>query len=106
MSSDTICSKGQTQCQRLPHEWGLGKEITEAKSYPHRNYMAHMHLSLSLRPLTTMFDNSYQDQQRSNYNITTFVIKLTSEYGRIATINLQIMNELTFYKLNLIAKVE
>jgi hypothetical protein len=29
--------KGQTQCQRLPHEWGLGKEITEAKSYPRRN---------------------------------------------------------------------
>jgi hypothetical protein len=29
--------KGQTQCQRLPHEWGLGKGITEAKSYPHRN---------------------------------------------------------------------
>jgi hypothetical protein len=29
--------KGQTQCQRLPHEWGLGKEITEAKSYPCRN---------------------------------------------------------------------
>jgi hypothetical protein len=25
---------GQTQCQRLPHEWGLGKGITEAKSYP------------------------------------------------------------------------
>jgi hypothetical protein len=22
--------KGQTQCQRLPHEWGLGKGITEA----------------------------------------------------------------------------
>jgi hypothetical protein len=30
-------SKGQTQCQRLPHEWGLGKGITEAKSYPRRN---------------------------------------------------------------------
>jgi hypothetical protein len=29
--------KGQTQCQRLPHEWGLGKGITEAKSYPRRN---------------------------------------------------------------------
>jgi hypothetical protein len=29
--------KGQTQCQRLPHEWGLGKEITETKSYPRRN---------------------------------------------------------------------
>jgi hypothetical protein len=27
----------QTQCQRLPHEWGLGKGITEAKSYPRRN---------------------------------------------------------------------
>jgi hypothetical protein len=27
-------TKGQTQCQRLPHEWGLGKGITEAKSYP------------------------------------------------------------------------
>jgi hypothetical protein len=33
----TMEKKGQTQCQRLPHEWGLGKEITEAKSYPHRN---------------------------------------------------------------------
>jgi hypothetical protein len=30
-------SKGQTQCQRLPYEWGLGKGITEAKSYPRRN---------------------------------------------------------------------
>jgi hypothetical protein len=29
--------KGQTQCHRLPHEWGLGKRITEAKSYPRRN---------------------------------------------------------------------
>jgi hypothetical protein len=29
--------KGQTQCQRLPHEWGLGKVITEAKSYLRRN---------------------------------------------------------------------
>jgi hypothetical protein len=29
--------KGQTQCQRLPHEWGLGKGITEVKSYPCRN---------------------------------------------------------------------
>jgi hypothetical protein len=29
--------KGQTQCQRLPHEWGLGKGITEEKSYPRRN---------------------------------------------------------------------
>jgi hypothetical protein len=28
---------GQTQYQRLPHEWGLGKGITEAKSYPRRN---------------------------------------------------------------------
>jgi hypothetical protein len=25
-----IKKKGQTQCQRLPHEWGLGKEKTEA----------------------------------------------------------------------------
>jgi hypothetical protein len=29
--------KGQTQCQRLPHEWGLGKGITEVKSYLRRN---------------------------------------------------------------------
>jgi hypothetical protein len=29
--------KGQTQCQRLPHELGLGKGITETKSYPCRN---------------------------------------------------------------------
>jgi hypothetical protein len=29
--------KGQTQCQRLPHEWSLGKRITKAKSYPRRN---------------------------------------------------------------------
>jgi hypothetical protein len=28
-----VIKKGQTQCQRLPHEWGLGKGITEAKSY-------------------------------------------------------------------------
>jgi hypothetical protein len=28
---------GQTQCQRLPHEWGLGKGITEAKCYLRRN---------------------------------------------------------------------
>jgi hypothetical protein len=26
--------KGQTRCQRLPHKWGLGKRITEVKSYP------------------------------------------------------------------------
>jgi hypothetical protein len=32
-----VSKKGQTQCQRLPHEWGLGKGITEAKSYPRRN---------------------------------------------------------------------
>jgi hypothetical protein len=29
--------KRQTQYQRLPHEWGLGKGITEAKSYHRRN---------------------------------------------------------------------
>jgi hypothetical protein len=29
--------KGQAQCQRLPYEWGLGKGITETKSYPRRN---------------------------------------------------------------------
>jgi hypothetical protein len=52
-------------------------------------------------PDSTTFDNSYQDQQRSNYNITTFDTKLTSEYGRITTIDLQIMIKLTFYKLNL-----
>jgi hypothetical protein len=34
---DSGTLKGQTQCQRLPHEWGLGKGITEAKSYPRRN---------------------------------------------------------------------
>jgi hypothetical protein len=32
-----IRTKRQTQCQRLPHEWGLGKGITEVKSYPCRN---------------------------------------------------------------------
>jgi hypothetical protein len=32
-----LLKKGQTQCQRLPHEWGLGKGITEVKSYPCRN---------------------------------------------------------------------
>jgi hypothetical protein len=32
-----LAIKGQTQCQRLSHEWGLGKGITEAKSYPRRN---------------------------------------------------------------------
>jgi hypothetical protein len=32
-----LVKKGQTQCQRLPHEWGQGKGITEAKSYPRRN---------------------------------------------------------------------
>ena len=26
--------KGQTQCRRLPHEWGLGKEKTEASLPP------------------------------------------------------------------------
>jgi hypothetical protein len=29
-----VSNRGQTQCQRLPHEWGLGKGITKAKSYP------------------------------------------------------------------------
>jgi hypothetical protein len=32
---------GQTQCQRLPHEWGLEKGITEAKSYPRRTHQLH-----------------------------------------------------------------
>jgi hypothetical protein len=32
-----IIKKGKTQYQRLPHEWGLEKGITEAKSYPRRN---------------------------------------------------------------------
>jgi hypothetical protein len=32
-----LTKKGQTQCQRLPHEWGMEKRITEAKSYPRRN---------------------------------------------------------------------
>jgi len=26
--------KGQTQCRRLPHEWGLGKRKTEASLPP------------------------------------------------------------------------
>jgi hypothetical protein len=36
-SINTDIKKGQTQCQRLPHEWGLGKGITEVKSYLRRN---------------------------------------------------------------------
>jgi hypothetical protein len=40
--SNTTIKKGQTQCQRLPHEWGLGKGITEAKSYPRRNSVSIM----------------------------------------------------------------
>jgi hypothetical protein len=27
--------KGQTQCQRLSHEWGMRTKITKAKSYPY-----------------------------------------------------------------------
>jgi hypothetical protein len=37
VQSECFFKRGQTQCQRLPHEWGLGKGITEAKSYPRRN---------------------------------------------------------------------
>jgi hypothetical protein len=47
---------------------------------------------------------------RINKGVTTtlqhLAQNLTLECGRIITINLQIMNELTFYKLNLIAEVE
>jgi len=30
----TAVKKGQTQCRRLPHEWGLGKGKTEASLPP------------------------------------------------------------------------
>jgi hypothetical protein len=47
---------------------------------------------------------------RINKGVTTTLQHLaqnfTSECGRIKTINLQIMNELTFYKLNLIMEVK
>ena len=33
--------KGQTQCQRLPHEWALGKGKTEAKSAEKRKQKKH-----------------------------------------------------------------
>jgi hypothetical protein len=37
-SAKLIKKKGQTQCQRLPHEWGLGKGITKAKSHPPQKF--------------------------------------------------------------------
>jgi hypothetical protein len=60
---------GQTQCQRLPHEWGLGKGITEAKSYPRRNsaettYLFSYIFNIQVRKKSTYF---YMSQRKNKY---------------------------------------
>jgi hypothetical protein len=67
--------KGQTQCQRLPHEWGQGKGITEAKSYPRRNSAERW---LRTQDLVTRRASTHQLHQAcpslTNHQVSTILI--------------------------------